>query len=105
VQRLACLLELQPLLLEERMLRLVGRREMRVDRLELEIGASEQLGNGPLQVLMAEPEAVHSRVDLQVIAEASVTGHCGALKRSAGGGTGDRGRQVVFEDACEIAHA
>ena len=55
VQRLARLLEFRTLLFEQRVLGLVGGREVRVDRFELEVRAAEQIGKRPLQVLVPNP--------------------------------------------------
>ena len=64
------LLESLALRLKERRVGIVGRREMRVDRDDLEIAAGDQLGQRELEVVVPQPEPVHAGVDLQVAREA-----------------------------------
>src|SRR4030095_11825591 len=45
----------------------VSRREVRVDRVELQIRARKQARQGATQIVVTKPEAVHACVDLQVI--------------------------------------
>ena len=62
-------LEARALLVEQRVLGLVGGREVRVDGVELEVRAGQQLRQRAAQVVVAEAEPVHAGVDLQVVAE------------------------------------
>ncbi len=67
----SALLESNALLFEQRAVGIVGGREMRVDRGELEIRALEQLRKRAPQVVEPETEPVHAGVDLQVIRQRS----------------------------------
>ncbi len=105
VERRARRVERHALLIEQRVLGLVGGREVGVDAFELEVRAREQVRQRPRQVLVPEPEAMHAGVDLQVIADARVARARRRLQRPPGGRTRNRRRQVVLEDAGEIADA
>ncbi len=69
-------LEARPLLAEERVIRIVGGREVRVDRVDPEMGAGRNLGERPIEVVVAEAEPVHAGVDLEVAAQRDAAG-CG----------------------------
>ena len=64
------LLESLALRLKQRRIRIVRRREMRVDGDDLEIAARDQLGQRELEVVVTQPEPVHAGVDLQMTAKA-----------------------------------
>ena len=63
------LLESLALRVKQRRIRIVGRREMRVDGDDLQIAAGDQLGQRELEVVVPQPEPVHARVDLQMTAK------------------------------------
>ncbi len=98
-------LEVCTLLVEERLLRLVGRRKVRVDRVEPQVGAREQFRQRAPQVVVAEAEAVHPRVDLQVVAQRRLVLRRGLLHGARGGRRRDGRRQRELEQAVEIADA
>ena len=99
------LLESLALRLKQRRIRIVRRREVRVDGDDLEIAAGDQLGQRELEVVVAQPEPVHAGVDLQVTAKAHAVLRGGGLQRPAGAGRRDGRRQVVLEHAVDVAHA
>ncbi len=105
VERPAGRFESRALRLEQRVARLVGGAEVRVDRIEREVRAREQLRQRPAQVVVAEAEAIHAGIDLEVIAQRRAALRGAVLQRVAGGRARDRRRQVVIEHAVEIADA
>ena len=99
------LLESLALRLKQRGVGIVGRREMRVDRDDFEIAAGDQLGQRELEVVVAQPEAVHAGVDLQMTAQPHAVLRGRGLQRSARAGRRDRRREVVLEHAVDVADA
>ena len=84
---------------------IVGGREVRVDGVELEVRAREQLRQRAAQVVEAEPEPVHAGVDLQVIADALAVARRGGLHGARRARRRNRRRQPAVEQAIEIADA
>ena len=97
--------EADALLVEQRRLRIVSGREVRVDGLEVEVLAGEQLRQRPPEVVEAEAEPVHAGVDLQVIADALAVLLRRRLHRVRGAGRGDGRRQAAIEQPVQIADA
>ncbi len=97
--------EADALLSKQRRLWILGGREMRVNRGELEIRAREQLRQRALQVVEPKSEAVHARVDFQVIAHAQMVLRRGGLHGTGGPRGRDRRRQLTVEEAVQIANA
>ena len=91
--------------LEQRRLGIVGGREVRVDRIELEVLAGQQLRQRPPQVVEPEAEPVHAGVDLQVIAEPLLVARGRRLHGARRARRRDRRRQAAVEQAVEIADA
>ena len=96
------------------MLRIVGRSEMGVNRLDAQVRTFRDRRQRPSQVVVPESQTVHPCVDLQVAKNATRGVRPGSDPFLAGGGGGEvfgggrggnRGRQVEFEDAVEIADA
>ena len=98
--------EPRALFVQPRRLRLVGGREVRVDRLESQMRAREHGRQRPPQVVVPEPEPVHAGVDLQMTragarrARRPPRSSARAARRRR-----DRRRQPMREDAVEIADA
>ena len=93
------------LLVEQRRVRLVGGREMRVDGAELEVLAREQFGQRPSQVVVPKPEAIHPGIDLEVIRKPPLVLGRRRLHGACGARRGDRRRQPAVEQAVQIADA
>ena len=98
-------IESHALLVEQRAAGIVGGREVRVDGLELEVLAREQLRQRAAQVVEPESEPVHAGVDLQVVAQPLLVAGGGRLHRLRGAGRRDGRRQPAVEQAVEIADA
>src|SRR5687767_11146077 len=60
-------IEVHALRLKQLMFGLIGGREVRVHRFELEVRTRQELRQCPLHVLVAEAEAMHAGVDLEVV--------------------------------------
>ena len=95
--------EAPALLVEEGRLRVVGGREMRVDRLDRQMPARKQLGDRATEIVVAEAEAIHAGVDLEMTAEPHGRTGGGRFERARRGRRRDGRRQPVREDAAEIA--
>ena len=78
---------------------------MRVDRVELEVRAVEQIGQRTAQVVGAKTETVHAGVDFQVIPDALLVAGGGGLHGDGGAGRRNRRRQAAVEEAVEVADA
>ena len=99
-------IEPRALLFEERRLRIVGGREVRVDGVEPQVSAAEHLRHRPPQVVVPEAEPVHAGIDLQVAAQRDAARR--APRRSsarAAAGVETVGVSRCVEDAVEIADA
>jgi hypothetical protein len=78
---------------------------MRVDRLEPQVRAGEQLRQRAAQIVVTKTKAVHPRVYLQVIAKDRAV-RCGRRLHGAGGGRRrDCRRQRELEQSVEVADA
>ena len=88
-----------------RRLRVVGGGEMRVHGVELEVRARQQLRQRSPQVVVPETQAVHARVDLEVIAQPLLVADGGGLDGARGAGRGNGRRQPAVEQSVEIADA
>ena len=99
------LLESHALFVEQRQIRIVRRGEVRVDRLEPEVGAAQHLRQRAAQVVVAKPEPVHAGIDLQVIADGRPARRRGRLDRPRGGRRRDGRRQRKLEQPVEVADA
>ena len=94
-----------PLLGKELVLGIVGGREVGVDGVDDDVGARRDLRQRVLEVVVAETEPVHAGVDLEVAAQRHVVAGRSGLERASGAGRRDRRRQIVLEDAVEVADA
>src|SRR6266511_2235724 len=91
------LLEAFPLSLEQRMLRIVRGCEVRVDGIDLEVAAGDDLRHRAIEIVEAEAEPVHAGVNLQMTAQFEAARGGRRLQRSAGAGRRDGGSEVVVE--------
>src|SRR2546425_12018781 len=98
-------LESKPLNVEQRRLGIVGCGEMRIHGVQLEIRARQQLRQRPPQVVVPEPEAVHPRVDLEVIPKAPPVACRRSLYRARGARGGDGRSETAVEEPVQIADA
>ena len=100
-------LEAPALPLEEGMIGTLRRREVGVDGIDPERSgvAHPERGQGPPQVVVAEAEPVHSRVDLDVHPEAASARRRRGAEPARGRGRRDGRRQPVSEHPVEVAHA
>jgi hypothetical protein len=72
-------LEVHALVVEPWTLGNIRCREVREHALEAEVRARQQRWQGSPQIVVAEPEAVHARVDLEVIPERRLAPTCRGL--------------------------
>ena len=86
-----------------RMLGIVRGREVRVDGVERQLAAVGELRDRPLDVVVTKTEAVHPGIDLQVTGDAHLVARGRGLHRARRGRSGDSRRQMVGEQAVQIA--
>ena len=98
-------LEARPLLAEERVIRIVGGRKVGVDGVDPQVRAGRDLGDRPIEVVVAEAEPVHAGVDLEMAPERDAAATRPPPPGRAPRRRGNRRRQAVLEDAVEVADA
>ncbi len=97
--------EAHPLLLEQRRVGHVGRCEVGVHGVKVQVLTGEQVRQGGAKVVEPESEPVHAGVDLQVVGERALVPRRGGLHGLRGAWRRDRRRQVAVEQPVEIADA
>jgi hypothetical protein len=90
---------------EQRLFGIVGGGEVRVDRVDAQVGARGHVRDGPIQVVVTKTEPVHPGVDLQMAAECRAVASGSGLERAGRAGGRDRRRQGMLEEAIEVADA